>query len=184
LFPLAHLFEGMFLIDNDRVRDGWSDAKSTVVQLLEKHGATVHTARRWDERALAYPIRGKRRATFLLSYFDAPGENLAALRRELEINDTVLRYLHLSAAEVPEAEREAAALENNEDFLVPPPPSDDAAPYRVLQNVDDLEDSDGDDVGDSDSSDVDSDDDLGDDDDDAPSGGARTQGRKGGKDEA
>ncbi len=169
---MAHLFEGMFLIDNDRVRDGWPDAKSVVVQLLEKHGATVHTARRWDERALAYPIRGKRRATFLLSYFEAPGEGLAAMRRDLEINDTVLRFLHLSASEVPQAERDATALESTDDFLVPPPPADDAAPYRVLQSAEDLEEEDGveDDI-------VDVDEDL-DDTDDEP------RSRKSGKDEA
>jgi ribosomal protein S6 len=132
---LAHLFEGMFLIDNDRVRAGWSDAKAGVVALVEKHGGTVHTARRWDERALAYPIKGRRRATFLLSYYELPNASLAAFTRELELSDLVLRYLQLAAPAVPEGERELHATEQGADFAVPPPPSDDVGLYRPLQNL-------------------------------------------------
>ena len=51
------LYEGMFLIDNDTVRAGWASAKAVVTDLIAKHGGSVSSARRWDERRLAYPIR-------------------------------------------------------------------------------------------------------------------------------
>ena len=47
---MSQIYEGMFLLDNDLVREGWDGAKSTVTAALEKHGGKVHTARRWDER--------------------------------------------------------------------------------------------------------------------------------------
>lgn len=132
---MAHLFEGMFLIDNDRVRASWSDAKAVVVGMIEKHGGVVHTARRWDERALAYPIKGRRRATYMLAYFELPNGSLAAFTRDVELNDAVLRHLQLSATAVPDAERELHAAEQGADFSVPPPPSDDVGLYRPLQNL-------------------------------------------------
>jgi len=132
---LTHLFEGMFLIDNDRVRAGWAAAKGTVLALLEKHGATVHTARRWDERALAYPVKGKRRATFLLAYYDVPNESLANLERDIQLSEAVMRHLQLSVAEVPAAERELALAEQGPEFVVPEPPADDQGLYRPLQNL-------------------------------------------------
>ncbi len=132
---MTHLFEGMFLIDNDRVRASWADAKAAVVTLVEKHGGTVHTARRWDERALAYPVSGKRRATFLLAYYEVPNAGLANLTRDIELSEAVMRHLQLSVAEVPAAERELAATEQAPDFVLPPPPSDDVGLYRPLQNL-------------------------------------------------
>lgn len=131
---MAYIYEGMFLIDNDLVRSGWESAKGVVTGLLEKHGATVHTARRWDERALAYPIKGKRRATYLLTYFEFDGSQMPMLNRDLEITDGVLRYINLRQDEVPATEREAAGKETEADFVVPEPPADDAGSYRPIQD--------------------------------------------------
>ena len=127
------LYEGMFVIDNDLVREDWQAAKSIVTETLEKHGAKVLSARRWDERALAYPIKGRRRATYLLSYFELEGDRNADISRDLEIQDGVLRYLVTSADEVPEGELEATQAEGADDFAVPPPPADSVGSYRPLQ---------------------------------------------------
>ena len=47
---MPQLYEGMFLLDNQAVRDDWNAAKAVVTSLLAKHGGRVQTARRWDER--------------------------------------------------------------------------------------------------------------------------------------
>jgi small subunit ribosomal protein S6 len=130
------LYEGMFLIDNDLVRESWQAAKSAVTNILTKHGATVHTARRWDERALAYPIRGRRRATFVLSYFEIDSDRNGELIRDFEIHTSVMRYLVTSASEVPEAERGASQAELADDFVVPPPPPDEVGGYQAIRGGD------------------------------------------------
>ncbi|MEO0651411.1 MAG: 30S ribosomal protein S6, partial [Planctomycetota bacterium] len=128
-----NLYEGMFVIDNDLVREDWQAAKSIVTGTLEKHGAKVLSARRWDERALAYPIKGRRRATFLISYFEIEGAKNNDVARDLEIQDGVLRYLVTSAPEVPEGELEASQAEGSDDFVLPPPPADSVGSYRPIQ---------------------------------------------------
>lgn len=128
-------YEGMFLVDNDLVRADWAGTKSMVTGLLEKHGATIRSARRWDERALAYPIKGRRRGTYILVYSDMPGGNIEALKRELEITDGVLRYLILRAEEVPAEETELAQAETSADFELPAVPDDDEGEYAPVQNV-------------------------------------------------
>ena len=85
------LYEGMFLIDNDVVRADWAKAKALVTDTIAKHGGSVQTARRWAERQLAYPIKGKGRATYLLSFFEMSGDAIPPFHRELEIKDEVLR---------------------------------------------------------------------------------------------
>jgi ribosomal protein S6 len=59
----------MFLLDNQVVRADWRQAKTLVADLLAKNGAKVLCARRWDERKLAYTIRGRTRGTYLIAYF-------------------------------------------------------------------------------------------------------------------
>jgi small subunit ribosomal protein S6 len=122
---MTRLYEGMFLIDNEAVRAGWAEAKATVGRLISKHGGKVETARRWAERRLAYPIAKRKRATFLLAYVDLQPERMRDLVRDLDINETVLRYLLLGVEAVPDTERELAASEESADFTVPEPPSDD-----------------------------------------------------------
>lgn len=124
------VYEGMFLLDNQVVREDWKKAKSVITDTLKKHGASVLCARRWDERKLAYQIRRRRRATYCLAYYEmgyeSGDEGVTALRRDLELNENVLRYLMLAKEKVPEGEMELAAAEDAADFIVPAPPPDDA----------------------------------------------------------
>jgi small subunit ribosomal protein S6 len=146
----------MFLLDNAVVREDWKKAKAVVTDTLEKHGATVKSTRRWDERKLAYPIRSKNRGTFLMCYFEMGNEHIAPMRREFELNERVLRYLILRAEAVPATELELSQAENAADFVVPAPPPDDLvepesgpighAPDEEEVLVPDLEEVGGDDV--------------------------------------
>jgi small subunit ribosomal protein S6 len=134
---LTQIYEGMFVLDNQVVREGWNDAKAIVTGTLEKHGGTVHTARRWDERRLAYPIEGRLRGTYLLAYYELPIENIEAMRRDFNLSEKVLRYLELSVDAVPEGERELAAVESGADFSVPEPPPDDTPEPEAESEGDD-----------------------------------------------
>lgn len=136
------LYESMFLLDNAVVREDWKKAKGVIHDAVAKHGGTVVTSRRWDERRLAYPIKNKNRATYVLCHLEIPGANLPQLRRELELSERVLRYLLLKVDEIPAAEQELSAAENAEGFVVPTPPPDDVVePEPVAapqENVDEM----------------------------------------------
>jgi ribosomal protein S6 len=116
----------MFLLDNQVVREGWAQAKARVTDTLTKHGAKVTTARRWDERKLAYTVRRRNRATFLLCYYEMGNEHIAAMRRDFDLSEAVLRYLMVTCEAIPAGETDLAAAEQATDFTVPPPPPDDA----------------------------------------------------------
>jgi small subunit ribosomal protein S6 len=120
-----NLYEGMFLLDNQVVRADWKTAKNAVLETLKKHGGEVVSARRWDERKLAYAIRGRRRGTYLLTYYKAAPQNVGLIRRDIELDERILRYLVLCAEAVPEPELELSKAELAEGFTVPPPPQDD-----------------------------------------------------------
>ena len=118
------LYETMLLLDNQAVRAGWREAKAAVTEVLTKHGARMATARRFDERRLAYPIKGKKRGTYLLAYYEIDPAGTDGLRRELDLSETVLRYIQIGAESVPETERALHQAELADTFEVPPPPED------------------------------------------------------------
>ena len=127
------LYEGMFLLDNQVVRADWGAAKAVVTGALAKYGAAVKTARRWDERRLAYPIKGRKRATYLLAYFEQQGTGVQGLRRDLEIDERVLRYLITSCEALPEGELEKSQAELEAGFQIPPMPGDDEVVEETVE---------------------------------------------------
>ncbi len=133
---MAQIYEGMFVLDNENVRAGWSGAKAIVIDLLTKHGGTVTTARHWGERNLAYPIQGKSRATYMLAYYELPNEGLSGFVRDLDLSVPILRYLLLAVDAIPEGEVAEAEKEVATDFALPEPPRDDVGEYRLWEETD------------------------------------------------
>jgi small subunit ribosomal protein S6 len=116
----------MCLLDNREVRKGWQPLKDSVLAMFTKHGAKVLSGRRWDERRLAYAINGQQRGTYLLVYFSANTQVLSAIRRDLQFNESLLRFLLVDCEDVPQTAYEPeAAFDINTipaDDTPPPPP--------------------------------------------------------------
>lgn len=132
---MTQIYEGMFLLDNEFVREDWKRAKQLVTGTLEKHGAKVLAARRWDERRLAYPIQRRRRATYLLAYYEVEGDAIGTIRRDFDLSEQILRFLVTSTEQVPAEEYQLSELENSPDFMPPPPPQDDSAELEEQELV-------------------------------------------------
>ena len=98
------LYEGMFLIDNRQANRDWDGALATLTSLLTKHGAEILRTVKWGERRLAYEINGRRRATYVLIYFQADGEATNRIYRECELSELVHRALILKIAKLPPEE--------------------------------------------------------------------------------
>ena len=71
------------------------DIVRKVNHLIESNGGDVLEVDEWGSQRLAYEIDRKRSGYYVNMYFQAPGELIQRLERELEINDDVLRYLTL-----------------------------------------------------------------------------------------
>lgn len=116
-------YECMCLLDNREVRKGWQTLKDATTAMFTKHGAKILSSRRWDERRLAYAIKGQHRGTYLLVYFAVDTQGVAGIRRDLQFNESLLRYMLLEVEEVPQSAYEPEAA-----FDVNAIPADDAPP--------------------------------------------------------
>ena len=92
-------YEAMFLLDNQAAQADWDATSGKVDTILEKHGARIVQKEKWDERKLAYEIKGQRRATYYLVYFDAPPASLRGIDEDLGLSESVLRHMSLALDE-------------------------------------------------------------------------------------
>jgi small subunit ribosomal protein S6 len=98
-------YEGMFLVESGVASKDWDGTEKALREVVEKSGGTVLSAGKWDERKLAYEIRGAKRATYWLCYFQAPGDVPGRIRATLTLSETVLRGMVLvldRAEEIPQ----------------------------------------------------------------------------------
>lgn len=92
-------YEGMFLLDNSRVKVDAAECVAVVSEMLKKHQGEVVRVERWDERKLAYEIRNQKRATYVLAHFKMPPDKPGELRHDVNLNEDFLRILVTNVGE-------------------------------------------------------------------------------------
>ena len=125
-----HTYQAVFLLDNEEVRKGFNQAKDWVQACLEKHNVDVKVLRLWGERALAYPIGSRQRATYLLGWVEASGEAVNEAKREMYLVGPAFRIMFLRADEIP-AEEMAFGIEAIDDSAVEVP--DEIEEFEIIE---------------------------------------------------
>jgi small subunit ribosomal protein S6 len=87
----------MFLVDSSQAGADWDGIIGAIRTILEKAGAEIDSMRKWDDRRLAYEIKGKNRGTYILSYFRVDGERIQDIERAVQLSEKIMRVLILSA---------------------------------------------------------------------------------------
>src|SRR5688500_2618078 len=89
-------YEAMFLFGAAAATAN-DESMATVRRFIEAHGGEVLVLKRWDERKLAYEIKGNKRGVYYLALFRAPGPAIGAIERDVKLSEDVLRVIILSA---------------------------------------------------------------------------------------
>jgi len=87
------LYEGLFLFDANLASRDWPGIEKHVEDLLKRCSGKLVYSERWPDRKLAYEIRNCRKGTYYLTYFNAPPEGVATLRRDCQLSERVLRVM-------------------------------------------------------------------------------------------
>ena len=62
---------------------------------IEENGGEIDEVDEWGIRKFEYEMDGKSSGYYINAYFDAPGELIEKLERQLRIDDNIMRYLTL-----------------------------------------------------------------------------------------
>ena len=91
---MSKTYEAMFLLEPG---SDFEVTSAPVREVLARTGAEVLSLKPWDERRLAYEIKGQRRGLYVLVYFKVEPTRIAELEHELQLNEKILRAMMLSA---------------------------------------------------------------------------------------
>ncbi len=115
------LYEGMFIISDTVASSDWEATVKHVEDLLKNRGAEIIKSEKWEERKFAYKLKGHKRGTYLLVYFNATPDSISLIKRDFELSDNVLRTLIVKTDKIKESKPEeetnkpVAEVEANSD---------------------------------------------------------------------
>ena len=88
-------YEGMFILDPTKYSRDPEQVTNAIGEMITNAGGELLASRVWDERKLAYPIRGFKKGVYWLTYFRMEGPGIAQLERQCQLSDEILRQLVL-----------------------------------------------------------------------------------------
>ncbi|MBE6425714.1 MAG: 30S ribosomal protein S6 [Thermoguttaceae bacterium] len=124
-----NVYEGMFILDSGRFARDPEGIAAQVDKMVQDAGGEILVSRQWEERRLAYPIKGQRKGLYWLMYFRLDSQNLAELNRQFSLFDANIRNLfikidprivdqlvaHAEAGPAAMAERQLPDIDEDED---------------------------------------------------------------------
>jgi small subunit ribosomal protein S6 len=87
-----------------------------VRKLVESHGGDIILLKKFDERRLAYEVKKQKRGLYVICYYHAEPTANAAITREVNLSDDVLRLMIISADHLNQDEMEAVEPQKYEPF--------------------------------------------------------------------
>ena len=86
-------YECLFLIDPTKASTDMDGIKGQLHGTLEKYGAEILASRKWDDRKLAYPIKGHKKGLYYLTYFKADSKKISELDHDFRLSEVILRHM-------------------------------------------------------------------------------------------
>jgi ribosomal protein S6 len=123
-------YEALFLFPQSASADLQS-ALDHIVEIMNRNKADIIALKKWDERRLAYDIKG----VYFLAYFKSDARNLDGIDRDCRLSERLLRSLVTRADHIP-AEEIAAhegrqQLADEINLRANPPAAAEAAPAEA-----------------------------------------------------
>ena len=87
------LYEHVFLARQDLAQAQVDALAETATKIIEDNQGRVTKTETWGLRGLAYRIKKNRKAHYVMLEIDAPGNVIAELERQTQINEDIIRYM-------------------------------------------------------------------------------------------
>lgn len=129
-------YEGLFLFPQSAVGD-MQAAIDHVNSILERADAEVLALSKWDERRLAYDIKGNKRGVYFLTYFKVENDKLAGIERDCNLSEQLLRALVTRADHIPNELIEGAEGRDQlaDEIKMREMPEEGDAPKAVIERT-------------------------------------------------
>jgi len=118
-------YEVMFVLDGSGAE--FEAVSEPVRRILERNEVEVLSMKPWDDRRLAYEIKGRRRGLYVLAYLSVDPGKVVEIEHDCQLSEEVLRVLFLAREHLTEDELRAdtpmtAAARRTSEAPRPKPP--------------------------------------------------------------
>ncbi len=93
------LYEHVFLARQDLSQAQVDALAAAATEIVESHEGKVTKTETWGLKNLAYKIKRNRKAHFVMLNIECPGDTIAELERQTQINEDVIRYMTIKVEE-------------------------------------------------------------------------------------
>lgn len=100
-------FETLILMSPELSAENRETVISGLAGVIGREGGKVVEIDQWGMRDLAYPVRKQMRGFYVRLVYDAPGQLVAELERNIRITDGIFKFITVKLAEKAPAEEEA-----------------------------------------------------------------------------
>lgn len=130
-------YEGLFLFPQSAVSN-MQAAVDHVNSILDRSEAEVLAFSKWEERRLAYDIKGNKRGVYFLAYFKVATDRLANIERDCNLSEQLLRAMVTQADHIPAEVIEASEgrAQIADEIKLRDAPQDTEAPKAVIERGD------------------------------------------------
>ncbi len=111
-------YEAMFLFD-PTFGGSFENCEAEIRRVMDRAGADIVLCRKWDERRLAYRVRGRKRGVYVLTYFKASPDKIASLERDVHLAEDILRVLVVRADDATLETMERAVATHGAETMAP-----------------------------------------------------------------
>ncbi len=84
-------YEAMFLLEAGQ--SDFEAACEPIQAVLRRSGGELISSNLWDERRLAYEIKGQKRGMYVLTYFKLDPAKVVEMEHDCQLNEGILRVL-------------------------------------------------------------------------------------------
>lgn len=114
--PLSS-YECLFLLDPTKASTDMDGLKTQIHGTFEKYGADIVASRKWDDRKLAYPIKGHKKGVYHLAYFKVDSLKVTEIDHDFRLNEAILRHMISHIDPKWEDEMQAVAVDETRQSL-------------------------------------------------------------------
>ncbi|MBN1457736.1 MAG: 30S ribosomal protein S6 [Sedimentisphaerales bacterium] len=82
-------------MDSSQAASDWAGVTASIEKAFSRAGADVVEMKKWDERRLAYDVKGKSRGTYILAYFNCDPLKISSIERDVRLSESIVRVLIL-----------------------------------------------------------------------------------------
>lgn len=97
-------YEALVLLSPELASDSRKEIVEGLIAIIDREGGKMNEVDDWGSRQLAYPVQNQTRGYYVRLVFDAPGQLVAELERNIRITEGIFKFVTVKLDDTVQAQ--------------------------------------------------------------------------------